>query len=181
MELIDVVDENNNLTGKIEDKDIVHTKGMWHREVAAWIMNQNGEVLIQKRVATKKHDPNKWALTAGHLDAGEELKNGIIREIKEELGIDVLPEKLELIMIEKNESLTNKRFSYRFFVFVDKSISDFILQEDEVADVKYITLEELKEIVKNQDPNFTFSKRKTMPQVISILEEKRRKLLCVEK
>ena len=40
MELLDVVDENNNLTGKQEEREIVHRDGLWHREVAIWIMNE---------------------------------------------------------------------------------------------------------------------------------------------
>ena len=56
MEILDVVDENNNLTGKTEDRKIVHEKGLWHREVAAWIMNEKGEVLLQKRAPSKKKE-----------------------------------------------------------------------------------------------------------------------------
>ena len=40
MEYLDVVDENNNLTGKTEERNIIHEKGIWHREVAVWIMNK---------------------------------------------------------------------------------------------------------------------------------------------
>lgn len=54
MELLDVLDEEGNLTGNKEDKDIIHEKGLWHREVCALIRNRKGEYLIQKRAATKK-------------------------------------------------------------------------------------------------------------------------------
>ncbi len=54
MEYLDVVDENNNLTGKTEERNIIHEKGIWHREVAVWIMNEQGEILLQKRASTKK-------------------------------------------------------------------------------------------------------------------------------
>ncbi len=37
MELLDIVDENNNLTGKTEEKEVIHKKGLYHREVAVWI------------------------------------------------------------------------------------------------------------------------------------------------
>lgn len=53
MELLDVLDEKGNETGKVEDKDIIHEKGLWHKEVDAWIVNEKGEILIQKRAATK--------------------------------------------------------------------------------------------------------------------------------
>ena len=49
MEYLDIVDEQNNLTGKTEERDIIHEKGLWHREISVWIMNQKGEVLLQKR------------------------------------------------------------------------------------------------------------------------------------
>ena len=64
MELLDVLDENGKSIGKKEDKDIVHKNGLWHKEVGAWIVNEKGELLIQKRAKTKKQAPNKWSLTA---------------------------------------------------------------------------------------------------------------------
>ena len=42
MEYLDVVDENNNLIGKNEERNIIHEKGIWHREVAVWIINEKG-------------------------------------------------------------------------------------------------------------------------------------------
>lgn len=54
MELLDVLDEEGNMTGKVEDKDVIHEKALWHKEVEAWIVNEQGEILIQKRAATKK-------------------------------------------------------------------------------------------------------------------------------
>lgn len=94
MELLDVLDEEGNLIGKKEDKDSIHEKGLWHREVCALIRNEKGEYLIQKRAATKKQAPNKWGMTAGHVDAGENFDEAIVREIKEELGIEVSIEEL---------------------------------------------------------------------------------------
>lgn len=46
MEYFDIVDENNNLTGKTEEREIVHTTGLWHREVAVWVINEKGELLL---------------------------------------------------------------------------------------------------------------------------------------
>ena len=46
MELLDIVDEENNLTGKVEDREIIHKKGLWHREVGICIMNEEGKVFL---------------------------------------------------------------------------------------------------------------------------------------
>ena len=41
----EVVDEENNLTGKIEERNIIHKEGLWHREISVWIMNEKGEII----------------------------------------------------------------------------------------------------------------------------------------
>ena len=129
MELLDIVDENNNLTGKTEEKEIVHKKGLWHREVAIWIMNNKGEILIQKRASTKKQNPNKWGLTAGHIDAGESIEAGMSREILEELGVEIKDfSKIEITKIQtehKNSNTINNYFAYVFFAKVNYDIQDY--------------------------------------------------------
>lgn len=89
MELIDIVDENGNFTGEILDKEIAHDKNLLHNEVACLILNSKNQVLLQKRSANKRFDPNKWALCAGHVDSSESLKCAMIREIKEEIGVEL--------------------------------------------------------------------------------------------
>lgn len=82
MELIDIVDENNNLTGQIEERWTAYEKGLWKRTVSCWIMNKNGEILMQKRTTNKRRNPNKWAKTGGQVDSGETVKEAIFREVK---------------------------------------------------------------------------------------------------
>lgn len=53
MELVDVLDENGNLTGKVMDKDEVHEKNFFHNEVTVFIMNDKKEILLQKRSPNK--------------------------------------------------------------------------------------------------------------------------------
>ncbi len=49
MELIDIVDENNQITGQVEDRMVAYKEGLWRRVVSCWIINEKGELLIQKR------------------------------------------------------------------------------------------------------------------------------------
>lgn len=60
MELIDIVDENGNFTGQVMDKEEAHDKNLLHNEVAVFIINDNKQVLLQKRSANKRFNPNKW-------------------------------------------------------------------------------------------------------------------------
>lgn len=182
MEILDVVDENNNnLTGKTEDREIIHEKGLWHREVAAWIMNKKGEVLLQKRAATKKQNPNKWGLTAGHIDSGEKIEDVMHREALEELGVNIKDFSLLEVIKVKDEHLNNgsknNHFVYIFFTKVDYNLKDYTIQKEELSELKYITLEELEEIVNHKDDNYTFSKRDYMKQILEYLYKRRNEIL----
>lgn len=95
MEYIDIFDYNNNPTGEIKEKTQAHEDGNFHRTAYVWIMNDKKELLLQKRSATKKSHPNFWDISGvGHIRAGETVIEGAIRELKEELGVEVKEEGL---------------------------------------------------------------------------------------
>lgn len=175
MELLDIVDENNQITGKIEERKIIHDKCLWHRHVSCWIMNERGELLFQKRSQSKKRNPNKWGKTGGHVDAGEDVETAMLREIKEEIGIDIDKKNLELLSIYKSKDLKNKYFGYYFFTKVNYLLEDYILQDEEVSDVKYITIEEMEKIKENNNESYTFVKweNERFYEEIEMLKRKR--------
>lgn len=170
MELLDILDENGKLTGEKEEKDNIHKMGIWHREVCVLIQNEKGEFLIQKRAATKKQAPNKWGMTAGHVDAGESFEEAMIREIKEELGIDVLIQDLKPIGIYKqaegNKEKTNNNFTKYYYYKTNKKIEDYTICLEELSQLKYITLQELEQNVKNKDENCSYAQRNEMQKVL---------------
>jgi len=89
MEIWNILDENGNKTGKTMIRGVDKLPdGFYHESVAVWIINSENRLLIQKRASTKKRYPNMWAMTTGAMNANENRNQAIIREIKEELGID---------------------------------------------------------------------------------------------
>lgn len=89
-EKLDVLNERGEFTGKVATREECHREGLWHRAVYGFIIDKNSNVLLQKRSQSKKLWPNRWDVTVGgHVDAGEFGRQTIIRECKEELGIDV--------------------------------------------------------------------------------------------
>lgn len=158
MELIDIVDENDKLTGRVIDRKTLDKENLWHRVVSCWIMNNKGEILLQRRALTKKTNPGKWGKTGGHVDSGETTEAAIIREVKEELGIDVPKNQAHLIDIFKSKDMNDKYFGYNYIFTVDYEINDYILQTEEVDQVKYVTIEEMEKIKRRNDNNYVFSK-----------------------
>lgn len=175
MELLDVVDENNNLTGEKTDRKIIHEKGLWHREIVVHIINEKKEMLIQKRAATKKLCPNMWALCAGHVDTGETPIKSAIRELEEEIGLVVSEDELIYIGIQKTskkrDGVINNHFNYIFLVKVDKKLEDFKIQYEELSELKYMSITQLIELIKNEDENYTFSKSKEMLKFLQNIDK----------
>ncbi len=178
MELVDIVDENNKLTGQVEERWVAYEKGLWRRTVSCWIMNEEGEILLQKRSGDKKRNPNKWAKTGGQVDSGETVENAIFREVKEELGIEIPKEQIEVEDIYKDNN-KNRRFSYNFIFVVNHKIEDYKLQKEEVTEVKYVTIEEMELIKKNNDLNYTFCSWNDddFNREINLLKDKRKQIL----
>ena len=148
-EYLDIFDENNVSLNQAKERTIVHKQGLWHREIAVWIINENKEVLIQKRSANKKLGANKWALCAGHVTAGENLIEGAVREIQEEVGISKLfPSDLKLFYIQKVESndgeIKNNHYKYCYLLKTDMKIDDYIIQKEELSEIKWFPFENLR-------------------------------------
>lgn len=154
----EMIDEYNKLGEKIGvvDKEIAHRDGLWHKAIHVWIINDKNEVLLQYRCAEKKLYPNMWDTSfAGHIGAGESSIQAVIREGKEELGIDVDLEKLEFLMtmVEKvrYEKIVSNEFIDIYILRQNVDINKIALQKEEVADAKYVSMDEFFKIVERGD------------------------------
>lgn len=161
MEILDILDENGQLTGERSSREEVHQKGLWHRVVHIWILNSRGEVLIQKRSARKLTSPNLWVMSCeGHLAAGDSSEETVLKELHEELGLSIEPADIEFLYGYKRKSITNNgtyfgnHFIDVFLIRSDFNVADLKLQEEEVAEVRWIKIDEMADLVKAKDPSF---------------------------
>lgn len=145
-ELRDLYDKNSNKTDKTYHKGDSIPNGYYPMVVMVVIRNSKGEFLMQKRVESKGGD---WGVTGGHPKSGETPIEGIITEVKEELGLDFSREKF----IEYDSGCDGKDCYKMYFVNKDIDINDITIQKDELSEVKWFSMDELRHMVDIGDLN----------------------------
>ena len=124
----------------------------------AIILSEKGKFLILHRTSTAPSNPNTWDLPGGDLDFGEDVIQGIIREIKEETGLMVKDVKLFDV-----KSYINKKDEFWVTIaYIAKSKSDKVELSFEHDKSKWVTSEEflklkssakLRHFIKNLNRN----------------------------
>lgn len=153
-ELFDVLNEKGEYTGKVETREKCHKEGLWHKAVVVFIINSEGQVLLQRRSANKKMWPNMWDITAGgHVLAGEFGFESIIRECKEELEIELNKNDITFIGATTSTNvkgeIVNNHFNEYYIANKELDETKLKLQEEEVSEVKWIDKNEIIEKIKN--------------------------------
>ena len=153
-ELFDVLNEKGEYTGKVETREKCHKEGLWHKAVVVFIINSEGQVLVQRRSAKKKMWPNMWDITAGgHVLAGEFGFESIIRECKEELEIELNKNDITFIGATTSTNvkgeIVNNHFNEYYIANKELDETKLKLQEEEVSEVKWIDKNEIIEKIKN--------------------------------
>ena len=141
MEYRDLYDENKVKTGEIIKKGDLVPNGRYYLTVVIWIENSKGDLLIQKRVPEKHH---MWATTGGHPKSGESSLDGMVTEIKEELGINVDSKELKLFKTIKTED----DFVDLYYLRKNIDIKNVVVQKEEVEDIKWVTKKEMDVMIK---------------------------------
>lgn len=110
-------------------------------------------------VQKKDSNPNMLDISsAGHLSAGDDSLSGAIRELKEELNLDIKPEELKFIKtIKRNSKYTstfiNNEFDDLYILRINKSVDEMKYQEEEISEIFFVPYKEFKKMVENRQPD----------------------------
>jgi isopentenyl-diphosphate delta-isomerase len=160
MEYIDITDESGKLTGEVRSRTDVHRLGLWHRTVHVWVINSFGELILQKRARFKESNPGRWTISAcGHIAAGQTSLDAALQEVREELGLVITTSQLNYLF-SVNETSAEGSFIRRetqdvYLVNLDYSIDDFVLQKEEVDEVKGVPYAELEKLLVSEPRSFS--------------------------
>lgn len=148
-ERLDVLDELGRPTGKVAWKSVAHRRGLWHRAFHCWI--SDGEyLLVQRRAPRKELWPGRLDVTAaGHLRAGEEVMDGL-RELEEELGLRVEPERLVFLgtrrMVLREPGRFERELQEVYLLPDPTPPGSLRLQPEEVAAIVRLHLEAVERV-----------------------------------
>lgn len=126
-----------------------------------WVLNDNQELLIQRRAFEKENHPGLWDVScAGHVTSGDSSIRAAVRELKEELGLIIKAQELErLFTMESHYVLNNGAYIDNELVDVyllrkDININTLTLQADEVDAAKLIPVDTFRGVVSSKDVSF---------------------------
>ncbi len=143
-EYLDLYNENKELTNETvfrpKGGKAIIPKGKYYIVVMIFIENFKNEYLLQM---TSIEKGSIWATTGGHVKSGQTSIEGILEEVKEELGIELDLNELELFKTYKNEFA----FIDAYYLKKDIDIDSLTYQEDEVEYVKYLKKSEIRELI----------------------------------
>ena len=148
-EIWDLYDENRELLGKDHVRGEQLPIDGYHLVVHVWIRNSKGEYLIAQRSANRPTFPLVCECVDGSVIKGEDSLQGALREVKEEVGVDLLPEKGHVILsdIKKIEfgKVVNKIVDVWLFEY-DGEVDLSNATTDEVAQVAWMNRSQIKEL-----------------------------------
>ena len=157
LELFDEIREDGSRTGVVKERGVVHEDGSLHPTVHTWIVRSNDksgyDLLLQKRSECKDSNPGCWDISsAGHVEAGHGYLESAIRELKEELGIDALPEQLREVGTRRcgfesefyGRPFRDNELSMIYIYEEPVNTAELTLQESEVSETAWMDYQECR-------------------------------------
>lgn len=147
MEYWDIYDAEKKRTGRtMKRNDWCLKDGEYHLSVLGVVARPDGRYLITKRVMTKAWAPGWWEVSGGAAQAGEDSRDAVLREVREETGLDVSGAEGGYVFTYHRE---NPGDGDNYFVDVYRFVLDFDekdlkLQREETDGYRLATAEEIK-------------------------------------
>ena len=149
-----LVNELDEATGSMEKME-AHEKALLHRAFSVFLFDKKGNMLLQKRAAAKYHSPSLWTnACCSHPMPGETTEQAALRRLHEELGFTTVLKKAFHFTYKAafDNGLTEHEFDH---VFVGEYDGEMNVNAEEVSDVCYKSMSEIKTELKNNPGTYT--------------------------
>ena len=164
-EFLEVYSPEGTKTGQKKSKSEIHRKGLFHSTVHVWIFTEEGNILIQKRSKKKELNPGVWDVSvAGHIKFNENIKEAAKRETLEETGININTKDLLKIGVYRSINIhptaIDKEFFHTYILKIDKNSINLDFKNNEVDDLKFISIEEMESLIKKENNKIFIGKNR---------------------
>ncbi len=151
MELLDLYDEYNEALGTSKLRSAVHADGDWHRVVHIYVRNDAGQYLVHLRSPMKDGQANCWDTRfGGHVIAGHSDDETALREMEEEIGLQVKLSDLIPGGVRSYEGDWNKEHSRIYYYCYNGDIKNLHFNDNEVVRVEWLSPEEIIDSMENK-------------------------------
>lgn len=145
MEYNDVYDRDRNVTGKLHRRGTAWKNGEYGMVVCVWVYDGHGKLLLTRR-APGKTVAGTWENSGGAVQAGENSRCAIARELYEETGIQADADAFELL-----DSCTEGKIHYDHFCLCRQiPLEQVVLQPGETDDAKWVTFQQVHEMIQKK-------------------------------
>ncbi|MBQ9808256.1 MAG: NUDIX domain-containing protein [Ruminococcus sp.] len=157
-EFLNLIDSQARMTRMVKPRSLVHRDGDLHPTVHIWLIKRKDMgiyVLLQKRSPEKRINPDCYDVSAaGHVSQGGEFRSAAVRELHEELGLDIPKNKLELIGLRKNvytdgDDIVDNEMSAVYLCRENIDIDKLVLDPEEVSEVCWAEIDEMLSVMKH--------------------------------
>lgn len=157
-EMIDLVDVNDNIIG-ITDVDTAHRLKQFHRVVAVFIFDIDGDLYLQKENKYGRYDNS----VGGHVGLSESYKNAAQREMQEELGLNITIKEISIFLP------TRAHLNHRWALYEGVAPINWEFREtEEVKVIEKLRIEDVITLINKFPESFTYGFINTMKEYIRV-------------
>lgn len=161
-EYLDILDKTGKPLGESYPKSVVHQKGYYHNTVHIWFYTKDGLILLAQRAYKKSICPGMWDVSvAGHVDTGEGLEEAAVREVWEEIGLEIHLRDLNKIGVfecfqEYDFGVSDNEFHHTYLSELKVPIDTLRPNPEEVEAIKLVSISDFMEKLENSEHNDHF-------------------------
>lgn len=167
MSIIDIVDENNNMTGEKMDLKEVLKNNIWHREVAIIVMNTQERVLVQK-----ENSSDLWTVTTGVVESEEGPIFSAVRAINKKFVMKATNSDLKLLKVIKNQDDLNNHFTYYYLLKGDYKLNNIELKKEDSAKLRFLSFDDIMEKIDLQEDFFENSLKNAFVEILNAYKKR---------
>jgi isopentenyldiphosphate isomerase len=158
--MLEVVDEQDNVIG-LETREKIHKEQLLHRDVHVWFITPRSEIIFQLRTKLKDSFPGLLdATAAGHVEPNMSYEETVLKECKEETGLDIDISKLVLLRKMKNESFDkvnnniHRTIDRQYAYLYEGSIYDLQIEKDNTESFELWKIDSLHNLSEKDKTRF---------------------------